>query len=450
MKGFLVLRSSSLVPHWGFLVRFCLPALVCPGFVHATAASEEPETKNQEQSTGVAEPFRPEAGSFPPLEKAHSYRGELVFVDHANRRGSLRVSGQGKFFRNDPHPFAMLPYGIVRYHGAPADLRDIPLGTVLHVHAFLPPDPTISSVPVLPVNSKDTDANHYRGIGIFPAENHVLLLEDEPSHCQREGLVWKLKEIELKDHEGMITATREPGQGRDGIATEERMTFDAATRIWRGRGSLTIDELIAEDEWPANGKKSLDNQPVLLGITWKPTTDDVFTRFHISDIWLDDEAMQRAAKNQAATHKAFIRTRWMPAWIDAVEYGKFGRATVAATLFGGMDDSLYADFEKGVTAQMNGAENTLKHAGGSYGPAHMASRGTILEVIREPADAPLGSSGIQIRFETDLIIEGIRPGRVVRVRPANWPQVNLPREEYTGDGGNLEERFPTPSISPRY
>ena len=38
-----------------------------------------------------AEPFRPEAGKFPPLEKAHSYRGELIFVDHQNRRGSLRV-----------------------------------------------------------------------------------------------------------------------------------------------------------------------------------------------------------------------------------------------------------------------------------------------------------------------------------------------------------------------
>ncbi|MEA3213148.1 MAG: hypothetical protein QOE70_6205 [Chthoniobacter sp.] len=95
------------------------------------------------------EPFRPEAGKFPALKKAHSYRGELVFVDHANRRGSLRVQGTGVFRRNDPHPFAMLPYGMVRYHGAPADLRDVPLGTVLHVQAFLPPDPKISAVPVL-------------------------------------------------------------------------------------------------------------------------------------------------------------------------------------------------------------------------------------------------------------------------------------------------------------
>ena len=399
---------------------------------------------------GEGEPFRPVAGKFPPLEEALSYRGELVFVDHANRRGSIRVQGAGMFFRNDPHPFAMLPYGIIRYHGAPADLRDIPLGTVMHVRAFLPPDPKTSSVPVLPIDSKTKDANHNRGAGIFPAENHVLLLEDEPSHCLREGLVWKLKEVDLQNNSGIIVASRELKEGGDDKASEESMTFDAATRIWRGRERLEVEDLIAEDIWPASGKKSLDGQAVLLGITWKPTPDGVFTRFHISDIWLDDVAIERSANQQTETHKAFIRSRWMPAWIDAVEYGKFGRATVTATLFGGMEDSLYADFKKGVPALMNSVENTLKHTHGAYGPAHMACKGPILDVIKTDGEAPLGSSGIQIRFETDLIIEGIRPGRVVRVRPGNWPQVQVPREEYLNDASSLEERFPTPALFPKY
>ena len=374
-------------------------------------------------------PFRPEAGKFPPLEKALSYRGELVFVDHANRRGSVRVQGSGMFFRNDPHPFAMLPYGIVRYHGAPADLRDIPLGTVLHVRAFLPPDPKVSPVPVFPINNRMMDGNHNRGAGTAPAENHVLLLEDEPSHCQREGKVWKLKEVDLKNRGGMIVATCEPKQGGDGKAIEEKMTFDAATRIWRGRECIGIEDLIAEKIWPAEGKKTLGGQTVLMGITWKPTPDGVFTRFHISDIWLDDAAMQRSANNQTEVHKAFIRSRWMPAWIDAVEYGKFGRAKVTATLFGGMNDSLYADFKQGSPAQMNSVEMTLKHTHGAYGPAHMASGGLILDITKRTGEVPLGSSGIQIRFETDLIIEGIRPSRIVRVSPAKWPQVEVPREE---------------------
>ncbi len=396
------------------------------------------------------EPFRPEAGKFPPLELAHAYRGELVFVDHANRRGSIRVQGAGTYFRNAPHPFAMLPYGVIRYHGAPADLRDIPLGTVLHVRAFLPPDPKISAVPVLPIDNRDKNAG-YSGAGTAPAENHVILLEDEPSYCLRESKVWKLKEVELQNNEGIIVANLEPKARGDGESVEEKMTFDAATRFWRGRECLEVKDLIDEGVWPTAGKKSLGDQAVLLGITWKPTPGGIFTRFHISDIWLDEASMRRAAHNQTEVHKAFIRSRWMPAWIDAVEYGKFGRATVTATLFGGMDSSLYADFKKDVAVFMNASENTLKHSGGAYGPAHMASKGSIREVVKATEEAPLGSSGIQIRFETDLIIEGIRPGRVVRVRPTSWPQVDVPREEYLGDGTfSHEDRFPTPAIFPKY
>jgi hypothetical protein len=346
----------------------------------------------------------------------------------------------------------MLPYGVIRYHGAPADLRDIPLGTVMHVRAFLPPDPKISAVPVLPVDNKKKDAGHYRGTGTAPAENHVLLLEDEASHCLREGLVWKLKEVELKNYAGKIIASREPKAGGDGNF-EEELTFDAATRIWRGRERIRVADLVAEEAWPASGKKQLGGQAVLLGITWKPAPGDglsgAFTQFHISDIWLDDNAIQYAAQFQTETHKTFIRSRWMAAWIDAVEYGKFGRATVTATLFGGMDDSLYNDFQKGVEAQMNGAENTLKHTAGHYGPSHVASSGTIIDVTKSAGETPLGSSGIRIQFETDLIIEGIRPGRVVRVRPESWPKMQVPREEYLFNPSN-EDRCPTPAIFPKY
>ena len=444
MNPFLVPRSWFLVGPW-------LLVLACSFLVHATATGQEPGTKNKEPGTGEAEPFRPEAGKFPPLEKAHSYRGELVFVDHANRRGSLRVQATNAFRMNKPQPFVMLPYGVVRYHGAPADLRDIPLGTMLHVRAFLPPDPKTSAVPVLPVDNRKNTKGAFAGTA--PAENHVLLLEDEASRCLREGWIWKLKEVDIKNREGTIVASREAKEGKDGKATEEEtLTFDAATRIWRGRECLRIEHLIDEGAWPASGKKSLGDQIVQLGITWKPTQGGVFTQFHISDIWLDDAAMENVRLLQTETHKAYMRSRWMPAWIDTVEYGKFGSATVTATLFGGMDPSLYADFTKGAPALMNGVENTLKHMeGGTAGPSQMAARGTILDVTKVPGDIPLGSSGIQIRFETDLITEGMRPSRIVRVRPASWPDVHLPREEYLSDGvSSIDERFPTPDIFPKY
>jgi hypothetical protein len=398
-------------------------------------------------------PFRPESGKFPPIEKAHAYRGELVFVDHANRRGSIRVEGTGKFYRNDPHPFALLPYGIVRYHDAPADLRDVPLGTVLHAHGFLPPDPKISSVPVLPANNKDKDAGGYRGTGIFPAENHVLLLEDEPSHCRRNELIWKLMEVKIKGNEGSILARREPKIKDQKKYEPEKMTFDAATRIWRGRESIRVSDLISEKVWPESGKKEINDHPVLLGISWKPAPGDglsgAFTRFHVSDIWLDDQSIEHAAYFQTEKHKTFIRSRWMPAWVTGVTYGKFGQATASLTLFGGMDSTLYDDFKKDVGGQINGSENTLKHSAGNYGPGHMASNGKIVQVTRQEDNISLGSSGIQIQFQTDLVIEAIRPGRIIRIRPDSWPKMQIPREEYLNQN-SPENRFPTPAIFPKY
>lgn len=66
------------------------------------------------------------------------------------------------------------------------------------------------------------------------------------------------------------------------------------------------------------------------------------------------------------------------------------------------------------------ADNTLKFSSAAYTPAQNAMRGPILEVKKSEGEPPLGSSGIQIRVETQLIIEGGRPGRVVRIWAQGW------------------------------
>ena len=81
----------------------------------------------------------------------------------------------------------------------------------------------------------------------------------------------------------------------------------------------------------------------------------------------------------------------------------------------------------------------------------MACRGTIQKVSKQDAPPTLGSSGIQITFETDLITEGLRPSRVIRIRPSHWPDVQVPREEYLLDSKATDkQRFPTPDIFPSY
>ena len=428
---FFVLCSLFIVRCSSFVVLGLLA--VC-----AFAADEAPGTKNPEQASA---PFRPETGKFPPLEKAKAYDGQLMFVDHANRRGSLRVTGGELMHRTPPVPFALLPYGMVRYHGAPADLRNVPLGTMMHGLFYLPPDLKLSSVPVV------TQPSVTR-----PAENHAILLEDEPSFCLREGKVWKLKDVTMKGgKEGLIVAHREPKAGGADKEAERTMRLDATTRFWRGREQLGLEDLIAEGLLPADGKKTLDGQEVYLGIAWKPDGNWVRrtgNRMHVSDVWLDAKAMQHASRHQTEVHRELVRCRWMPAYVDAVEYGKFGDATVTATLFGGMDPSLYADFMKGIRGQFAASEFNLKHAYGSVTETLVANSGPIIDVTKQEKEIPLGSSGIQIKIQVTQIIEGARPGRIIRIRPMNWPDDAVPREEYTE--GHHDERFPSPDTMPKF
>ena len=189
------------------------------------------------------DPFRPKPGEFPPPAEAKAYRGELVFVDHVNRRGSLRLHVDGHFQEGRLHNFAMLPYGMITYRGAPAELRDIPIGTVLYGRFYLPPNPDTSAVP----NVKGGDKTS-------PAETHAILLEDGPSLCQREGKAWKLSSVEMKGSEGFIRASLDRPEGGDGLGGEHKLTVDQSTRVWRGRELLGINDLVAEGVWPADGK----------------------------------------------------------------------------------------------------------------------------------------------------------------------------------------------------
>lgn len=354
-----------------------------------------------------------EKSAFLPLEKAKAYRGELVFVDHVNRRGSLRLQVDDHYHEGKLHHFAMLPYGVIRYRGAPAALKDIPIGTVLHGRFHLPPDPKTSVVPV--VNSKRKDVTQ-------PPENHAILLEDDVSLRLRKGQSWQLKKVELKGTKGTVSLS---------LGEEvHKMTIDDSTRIWRGKELLGIDDLIAEGTWP---KESLDLS-VQLGLTWHPRY--LYEQFHLSDLWLDKAAVKLAAKRQGGVHRRHLKLRWMPARVDAVEHGRFGQAIVTATLFGGMDESLYADFKEGIGAQMAAAESTLR----TWWPDHDGMDGKIVAVGKSKASQSMVSSGIQIKFNVELVLEGFRPGRTVKVCPHSWPKVKPPYEELVKGPG---DRWPS-------
>src|SRR5688500_17650571 len=106
----------------------------------------------------------PPYGQFPAANTGVAWMGELFAVDAINRRGMLRPGGDlapDRYNRFLGQPFALLPYGMVYYHGAPAELKDIPLGTVLHGVFHLPPKGDHSVPRPSPKNKVDQQRAKY-------------------------------------------------------------------------------------------------------------------------------------------------------------------------------------------------------------------------------------------------------------------------------------------------
>ncbi|MFT5093316.1 MAG: hypothetical protein ACI93T_002142, partial [Porticoccaceae bacterium] len=87
--------------------------------------------------------FQPVPGQFPPEDSAHYVSGDLIRVDHPERKLTIRVDrsdSQSRALFDYPLDATMLPYGTVYYNNSPAALQDIPLGTHLHGWFYERPD----------------------------------------------------------------------------------------------------------------------------------------------------------------------------------------------------------------------------------------------------------------------------------------------------------------------
>lgn len=163
------------------------------------------------------------------------------------------------------------------------------------------------------------------------------------------------------------------------------------------------------------------------------------TPFHVACVWLDEGAMRAAGDRQRGRHLRDIHMRRVPARVDAIDYGKFGCATITVTLFGGMDPSLYADFKPGSSVRMAAAEDTLR----TWWPNHDGMNGKIVAVEKSTEPESLASSGVQVKFQVELVLEGFRPGRTIRLGSLSRPDVKPPVEELIR---NFEDRWPSPDI----
>jgi hypothetical protein len=229
-------------------------------------------------------------GEFPPLGSEHRVRGELVEADFIHRTGQFRTSATGELV-----DFALLPYGIIKYQKAEADLRDLPLGT--------------------------------------------------------------------------------------------RCEF-----------SLYQDEKGA------------------------------FTQVVLMDQVLDGAEPQKlATEHQRALHKAFLKARGLPAWIDRVDGKK-----LTVTLFGDPAGLLAFCKDEGIVPKQWATEHRFidtivaNSELRTYNPPVDRERSMVVEFQNAPTDCH-GSGGIRWVIEPALLLEGFRKGRIVRLFASQaWPVNDMP------------------------
>jgi hypothetical protein len=165
------------------------------------------------------------------------------------------------------------------------------------------------------------------------------------------------------------------------------------------------------------------DQVVQLNLTWCPEWGN--KEFGVLDVWVDAESQAAATEMQRRIHVQYQRTRWLPGWIDHVKHETGGRGIVTITLFGGMDKSLYDEITtRDRPLSVAAAESTLR----TYWKDHDAMGGGIVD-IKLCENPPVGSSGIRIRWQAGALLDGFRPGRIVRLNKDGWPKSKNPPEE---------------------
>ncbi len=386
---------APLHPRW---IRIALLALLMGG--HPTPALAAPAV--DAPALDALKDHRPKPGIFPPPGAGILLNGDLVVSDPMNRRGALRSSQHAP-----RHYFAMLPYGMVWYHGAPADVRDIPPGTHLHGRFLLPlegEEETISPP------SKGNATSRY---------NHAIRLEDDVSFYTRQNRAWKVIGFE----QGGGPAPRrklsvEPvGPSIEGGLNKPTLfDIDDSTRIWKNRALVDRDQI----------EPGLEVQ---VNLTWGP-----FDSLATTDVWLDETSLAACQEIQRQRHLRLIRSRFLPGWIDAVTNHDTGGGDVTVTLFGGMDPSLYREIRQDQRPKICDAANTLRTW--SYHQEYSV-RGNTLE-WHETEDPPPGSSGIQLRIRIPQMLDGFRPGRIVRLK-GPWTYVLLPADEWLASPEEYEQ-----------
>jgi len=404
-----------------FLLSLCL-ALVC-GAAHAAEAlkalapAPAPALAKFRTDDGADKSlpwFELVDGEFPPENSAHYISGELIAVDHTERTFTIRCD-RSDAGGNDDDPLhaEMLPYGSIYYHGAPAALQDIPLGTHLHGWFYQRPE-----------KDRHWITRDGRQVQRSPGPRQAvdfdftrcLRIEDDFSHYARKSQSWKIDQVDLVEKK--LTATLH----QDGKPSGKPTLFDLrnSTKVFQGNGYGVLKDI-------------KPGQLVQLNLTWAT----LYGPGRITDVWLDEESRKAASARQRECHRDDMRDRGLPGFVTAVDNKK---RNVTITFFDGVDPELFKELPIPSSKPLGWPTQEYDHGNMSPKGNIVVAReclmtwdqvndrkgGNILKIDKVPTGP--GCSGVQIQVNCGILLEGFRPRKVVRFFPATWPVISLPRE----------------------
>lgn len=373
------------------------------------ADDKRPNPKNR-KLTDKPDWYQLVPGEFPPEGSAHAVSGELIFMDHLERRFHLRVDrndSQERGVWDLPLDATMLPYGSISHLGAPAALQDLPLGTHLHGLFYLADPDDKTPLPETSYRRKTPEWEFRR----------CFRIEDDFTFHTRQKQLWRIDSVDLGTKK--LTATLLEGGKPVGDGKAKAFDLLTSTRVFQG------DRI-------ANLKALQPGQTILFNLTWVT----LYGPGRITDIWVDEAARALATAHQLERHRNHTRERGLAGWVTAVEDEP---QLVTVTFFGGVDPKLFDELtikDPNAPPPKDGTPPPAEPRGGlavardslmTYDPVNDRKTGGILEVRKIPAEP--GSSGVQIKLKMDLMLEGYRPKRVVRFYPPTWKVNALPREE---------------------
>jgi hypothetical protein len=334
--------------------------------------------------------------AFPEVGSEQRLWACLVSLDPINRTGVLRLEDRDRLL-----DFSLLPAAAVFYRAAPAALGDIPPGTMVQIWGY---------------GDRETQL-----------PRNVLRMSDAASVQAFSGLAYRVDQIDTSRKTFTATLVESP---RSAPLPYAPVQHDMPQKV-TGESSDTVTfsfndqtDWYLGDRLAEAGDVAVGQQLRLNFIRKFYEGPPLITR--CTEVWLDAESQDLAARKQYAAFLSFTRDRGFPLRVDAADDA---RKRVTVTLLETGLNDIFKEWQVGQVHDFSASTTQLRMwepSGGQATPDRMFG-----VKLTELEELPIGygCGGLRMTFTVPLLYEAYRAGTIIKLYPSGHPVPILPIEE---------------------